>query len=290
MMSQIGDVVYSHYKTVDGNICNSAVVSGCSFSNLTYNQWLSGSVLYYPLADMDVDAIDTSYTKLYQNFTILKYPPEAFYYAARSGYDFPAETTIFDVYQSFNVSGLYNPTIQQNIWLQYDSSGWSNIFTNFNALQYFRYVALNFGYGGLFTATSPNDQINGGVYTNDILGRHFKTPVYMGGDKAINLVLAVDKPVSTYPPSNSISFFTGEGDATLTRQLGLWQGLEYATIKCNEYTDISNVKQSTCNPWAEQVPVSGTDGLQFQPNLSESDTLSVFNADLQRTVKYTYQT
>jgi hypothetical protein len=42
------------------------------------------------------------------------------------------------------------------MWLQYDNIGWSNIFTSFNTLQYFRYVALNFGYGGLFTTTSPN--------------------------------------------------------------------------------------------------------------------------------------
>ena len=141
---------------MDGNLCDSPVVNGCSFSNLTYNQWLSGSVLHYPLPDMDFDAIDFSYTKLYKNFTQLQYPPEAFYYSARSGYDFPAEITIFDVYQSFNISGLYNSKIQQDMWLQYDNIGWSNLFTSFNTLQYFRYVALNFGYGGLFTATSPN--------------------------------------------------------------------------------------------------------------------------------------
>ena len=87
--------------------------------------------------------------------------------------------------------------------------------------------------------------------------------MYKGGDKTVNLVLAVDKPVSTYPPNNKISFFTGEGDSSFTRQLATWQDLTYATIKCNVYTDISNIKQSTCNPWTQEVPISGTDGLQF---------------------------
>lgn len=72
-----------------------------------------------------------------------------------------------------------------------------------------------------------------------MLGRHFKTPVYKGGDKSVNLVLAVDKPVSTYPPGNKIAFFTGEDDESMTRQLINWQGLTYATIKCNVYTSIS---------------------------------------------------
>lgn len=37
------------------------------------------------------------------------------------------------------------------------------------------------------------------------------------------------------------------------------------------------------------MPVSGTDGLQFQPNLQEEDTLNVFNADLQRTLNYSFK-
>lgn len=37
MNEQVGGSVYSHYSTVDGNICDSQVITGCSFSNLTYN-------------------------------------------------------------------------------------------------------------------------------------------------------------------------------------------------------------------------------------------------------------
>lgn len=53
----------------------------------------------YPLPGMDFDPIDSSYTILYSDYTLLKYPPEAFYYSARSGYDFfPIEATIEDTY------------------------------------------------------------------------------------------------------------------------------------------------------------------------------------------------
>lgn len=55
-------------------------------------------MLLYPLPGLEVDPIDSSYTILYKDYTLLLYPPEAFYYSARSGYDFPAEVTIGDIY------------------------------------------------------------------------------------------------------------------------------------------------------------------------------------------------
>ena len=66
-MTQIEAPVYTHYKSplIDGGICNSQLVSQCAFSNLTYNQWLHGSVLYYPLPGLDIAPIDASYTIFY---------------------------------------------------------------------------------------------------------------------------------------------------------------------------------------------------------------------------------
>ena len=76
---------------------------------------------------------------------------------------------------------------------------------------------------------------------DEILGRYWKTPVYKGGDKSLNLVLAIDKPVSTFPFNNRVTMFTGEGDSELTRSIGLWNDLPYATIRCQTYTDINTV-------------------------------------------------
>jgi hypothetical protein len=94
MNNEIQAPVYAHYQTVDGNICNSGIITACSFSNLTYNQWLRGSVLLYPLPGIDEHPIYSSYTELYSDYTVLSYPPEVFYFAAISGYDFPTETNI----------------------------------------------------------------------------------------------------------------------------------------------------------------------------------------------------
>ena len=112
-------------------------------------------MLYYPLPGMDVDAIDATYTRLYADYTILKFPPEVFYFAALNQNDFPEEVTIADVYQGFNLTGLYSPKILQDIWLNLPEPGWSNSFTSPTSVLYLRYMALNFGLGGLFTLTTP---------------------------------------------------------------------------------------------------------------------------------------
>lgn len=104
-------------------------MSNCAASNLTYNQYLSGSALYYPLPGMDIDPIDSSYVKTYANWTAQTIPVEAFYFSARSGQDFPAEITVDDVYQSLNLTGLYNPTIYQDVLLGYNIPLASNVFT-----------------------------------------------------------------------------------------------------------------------------------------------------------------
>jgi len=92
MNNEIQAPVYAHYQTVDGNICNSGLITACSFSNLTYNQWFRGSVSLYPLPGIDVPPIDytsytdeppinyTSYTTIYSDYTLLSYPPESFYF------------------------------------------------------------------------------------------------------------------------------------------------------------------------------------------------------------------
>lgn len=80
----------------------------CSFSNLTYNQWLSGAVLKNPLPGQVVR--DLSFQRNYAGYTQLMYPLELFYYAEKSDNQAPA-ATISQVYESFNFNGLYNPQL-----------------------------------------------------------------------------------------------------------------------------------------------------------------------------------
>jgi hypothetical protein len=72
-----------------------------------------------------------------------------------SSWDYPAEVTVFDLYESFSQTGLYNPTVQKNIWLNIETLGTTNVFTSPNTKFYQRYTSLNFGLGGFFTPLTP---------------------------------------------------------------------------------------------------------------------------------------
>lgn len=69
IVNKIQFPVYQHYSTAGEGICDSSYTGYCSFSNLTYNQWLKGGVLYYPLDGMDY--LPTSYQVFYNDYTIL---------------------------------------------------------------------------------------------------------------------------------------------------------------------------------------------------------------------------
>lgn len=105
----------------------------------------------------------------------------------------------------------------------------------------------------------------------------------------MNLVLAIDKPISTYPAINNVQVFSGEGDPSLTRQFAAWNNLTVANLNCKVYTSISTVSPlTTCNPWSQNVPVQGTDGYAFSPGLSKSSTIEIFNAEMMRSIQLKY--
>lgn len=97
--------------TANPLLCDSTVTLTCSASNITYNQWLSGSVLMYPLSGMDYNTTNVSYVNLYSGWTSFKYPVEAYYVSTVTGMTFPAEITIGDTYYSLSTTGLYNSKI-----------------------------------------------------------------------------------------------------------------------------------------------------------------------------------
>lgn len=125
-------------------------------------------------------------------------------------------------------------------------------------------MTLNHGLGGLFTLRTPREYIEG--FADPNIEALNETPVYMGGDQTVSSFLSLDAP-STHPPNNPISFLTGEDNYKLTRVMGLWLGEETIKVAALDYTTINTLKPANYNPWAEKIPIYGTDGMQFSPNL-----------------------
>jgi hypothetical protein len=108
---------------------------------------------YTPFPGIEIEPVNSSYQIFYNDYTILKFPPEAYYYERMSNVDFLENVTIFDMYMNFNDQNLFNPTEQQDIWL--NVTGIDNLFFNQNSKFFQRYTMLNFGLGGFFTPLTP---------------------------------------------------------------------------------------------------------------------------------------
>ena len=77
----------------------------------------------------------------------------------------------------------------------------------------------------------------------------------------------------TCPLNNPISFFTGHGDYKYTRSFGTWLGQSYITMKRKDYNSLNELVDVYADPWdrpdlgVSKIPLEGTDGMQFHPDL-----------------------
>jgi hypothetical protein len=172
------------------------------------------------------------------------------------------------------------------VWINYDNPDCSNVWTTPGFKEYLRYVAMSYGLNGLFIYATPREFIEG--YTDPLLETLSETPVYEGGDQTISPFMSLDAP-PTHPKDNSIAFYTGEDDYTLTRAYALWLDEDYITVYANDYESLYTVVPAPFNPWSEQIPLYGTDGMQFQPLLEEDIVIDAFVNDLSRTCPFEYR-
>lgn len=214
-----GDIK-THFDGVTEAICQPTIeLPTCAFSNLTYSQWLNGSVLKNPLSDQNVTS--TGYVLNYGNLASGWITPEYNYWREQNditGMQFEEfEEAINQTYYAFNISGLYNGKKFQDVLL-YPQDIWSFV-PSFN--QYLRSITINFGLSGVLTLRSPREMIDG--YYDPLIGTLNETPVWMGGDNTTSAFLSLADP-PTHPKNNRVSFFTGQDDYQMTRTYGQWLG------------------------------------------------------------------
>lgn len=134
-----------------------------------------------------------------------------------------------------------------------------------NEQYYLKYVALNFGLGGLVTQRCPKELIEG--YTDPVLDYYKNALIYYGGNAQINSMIQVD-PMSSM---NMVSFFTGEEEDDYTRFYATWMDKTTIGMEGQMYTSTKTTETTWMNPWSEEINVTGTDALQFPPDLDEED-------------------
>lgn len=74
----------------------------------------------------------------------------------------------------------------------------------------------------------------------------------------------------------------------MTGQLGLWNGEPTTTVKSKTFSSLKTTTSSLSNPWRYNVPVTGTNGYQFSPQLNSDSILEIFFADWSRPIAFSY--
>ena len=189
---------------------------------------------------------------------------------------------MIETYQKMNVEYFFNRFFI--VTYLTNPSSISAVFPDLD--HYFQTMAINFGLTSLLQKRTPREMIEG-----------YKAPLYQtlnsmelvkGGDKTLEPFMALSK-LPTRPLDNKIALFTGEDQYNMTRTYGQWMNQDYIIMNGTQYTSsLYSVENYTYSPWAEQVAVNGTDGLQFTLKLSTDDTLFTFSPDLCRNLYFTY--
>ena len=117
-------------------------------------------------------------------------------------------------------------------------------------------------------SATPREYIEG--FTDPLLVALSDLPVYLGGDQTTSPFLSLDAP-PTHPVNNPIAFFTGEDDYLQTRTYGLWLNSTEITVMAYDYESMSTIVPAPYAPWTKPAVLEGTDGMQFQPQLTEKD-------------------
>lgn len=154
---------------------------------------------------------------------------------------------------------------------------------------YLRYAAIQGGLFGLFTEKTPRQIIEG--YVDPLVYSLTLLPVYTGGDATNSPFLSLTFG-ATNPPNNSIAFLQGSGDDKhsylLTRTYVKWLGQATVAMSKNDYTSLNVTEPVLYNPWRVDIPVNGSDGNQFHPNVEPGETLFAFVSNFARTATFVY--
>jgi len=275
----------------------------CTFNNLTFAQWDKCDVLFdtpswiSPLPEI----LELSYTIYWRRWTLLTYPPEAYYWAGRSVSGIPHTIGIPQIYAGMQVNGLFTAKIAADLLVGYSDgpASWEFTYIGPGTPNYIKYVALNFGLGGMFTYRSPRTFIEG--YTDPVLSNLASSPIFWGGDGTVNPWIQVD-PNNSTSLNNSVSYYSGDGNGLLTRTFNAWYNSSQITVPGMMYNmQTQMVEPTMLNPWFMAMPpsnstpppmnwvaINGTDGKQFGGGLDTNTNTSVFFSRLSRNVGFNF--
>lgn len=252
IFTQVYKPIFDHYNdpTCKGPACAGhcslgANQSVCTNKELTYLQWINGTVLANPPASLGRPASSDSYITAFPDFTSLHITPELGFFLSKAEIS-SFNLDVSDVITFMRMDRLFNQQILGDILLNLKKPTYKETFTNPSFARYIRFIIIEQGLNGIFQYRTPREYIEG--FTDPTVYALSQTPVYAGGDQTVDPFMAINQS-PTSPVNNTVVFFTGTDDYMYTRRMARWLDQEYITIKKKDYDSISTLSDSYVEPW-----------------------------------------
>jgi len=188
--------------------------------------------------------------------------------------------------QLLNFLSFYSATVIQRGFLYNLTGNLANFtqlfgFTNpAPVLWYFRYLVLEFAMQGPVQTRSGHELLYG--YTDPLLAQAQATSVLAGGDPSTNPIISLGGQNSSEQDARTYwqqMVKTGADNTSNVKTLVQIQNLTFINYNCSYFNGLE-VVHDFVTPWAENVPVSGTDATLNPQGLKANDSISVYVPDM----------
>lgn len=153
-------------------------------------------------------------------------------------------------------------------------------FANEEFIEYLRRLMLNEVMGGIIVTKTVNDLIWG--YNDHLLTMVKNNNYYLGGDPSLDTLFSFGRNMTEPKPTdeNKWVYYTGIDNADMARQTKTAFGYDRNFIYVKEpYFNGREVVSKFRNPWKIEIPLNGTDSVQFKPLLNTTYSPWVFADD-----------
>lgn len=185
-----------------------------------------------------------------------------------------------------NFNCLFNGVVASNAIIYPKNSSMTDLYDKvFQGLQpyvlstYIRYIVLEFFMGGFYQTRNANDLLFG--YVDPLLVQISQLDPLSGGDPSVSTIVALAGNNMTYDDAlqTPVSMYTGADNTDMVRMYHSVLGANYIAMEMQAFN--GNYTYSyVASPWAENIPIYGTDSDINKPGLSESYNPPVYISDI----------
>ncbi|OMJ84865.1 hypothetical protein SteCoe_13922 [Stentor coeruleus] len=261
----------------------------CSGRYLAEIQWQSSYIsLHWPsnFKLFNIKSSNTLYGVDYFNLPF-KGPSEYYWYALNNN---TSTLTVEQTRFLLSNQGLYVPQMMQLFFIYLYENNNTAIELNFTVTEpyvlgtYLRHMINSYYFNGIFMSKTVDELLF--TYEDPLIAESIIGNPLQGGNPALNLESALfgrnqtREQLEYIPKSYISSINSGKSSSEKTRKYKKYLGANYNSILRQQYygqgPEGPNLNYSNFNPWGQKIPISGTDGLGFHPDIDKNSDLSFY--------------